>query len=40
MSRELQCVIAGFGGQGSLFAGKVNATAGLIEEREVSRMPT
>ena len=40
MSRELQCVIAGFGGQGSLFAGKVIATAGLIEDREVSWMPS
>ena len=40
MDRELQCVIAGFGGQGSLFAGKVIATAGLIEDREVSWMPS
>ena len=34
------CVVAGFGGQGSLFAGKVIATAGLIEDREVSWMPS
>lgn len=40
MSRELQCVVAGFGGQGSLFAGKVIATAGLAEDREVSWMPS
>lgn len=40
MDRELQCIIAGFGGQGSLFAGKVIATAGLIEDREVSWMPS
>lgn len=40
MSRELQCIVAGFGGQGSLFAGKVIATAGLAEDREVSWMPS
>jgi 2-oxoglutarate ferredoxin oxidoreductase subunit gamma len=37
---DLQCVIAGFGGQGSLFAGKIIATAGLVENREVSWMPS
>ena len=40
MSKELQCVVAGFGGQGSLFAGKVIAMAGLAEDREVSWMPS
>lgn len=40
MSNDLKCVVAGFGGQGSLFAGKVIATAGLIEDREVSWMPS
>ena len=40
MAQELSCVVAGFGGQGSLFAGKVIATAGLIEDREVSWMPS
>ncbi len=40
MGKELTCVVAGFGGQGSLFAGKVIATAGLIEDREVSWMPS
>ena len=28
MGKDLTCVVAGFGGQGSLFAGKVIATAG------------
>ena len=40
MGKDLTCVVAGFGGQGSLFAGKVIATAGLIEDREVSGMPS
>ena len=40
MSNDLKCVVAGFGGQGSLFAGKVIATAGLAEDREVSWMPS
>lgn len=40
MGKDLTCVVAGFGGQGSLFAGKVIATAGLIEDREVSWMPS
>ncbi len=37
---ELRVVFAGFGGQGLLFAGKVVANAGLIEEREVSWLPS
>lgn len=35
-----QIVIAGFGGQGLLFAGKVLAYAGLIEGRELSWLPS
>ena len=37
MGKDLTCVVAGFGGQGSLFAGKVIATAGLIEDRSEER---
>lgn len=37
---EMRFVLAGFGGQGVLFAGKVIAYAGLIEDREVSWMPS
>lgn len=33
-------VLAGFGGQGILFAGKVIASAGLIEGRELSWLPS
>ena len=33
-------VIAGFGGQGLLFAGKFLAYAGLLENREVSWLPS
>ena len=40
MSRNLQVVLAGFGGQGVLFGGKVIAYAGLIEDREVSWLPS
>lgn len=40
MSRELRMVFAGFGGQGVLFAGKVTAYAGLIEDRELSWLPS
>lgn len=35
-----QMLIAGFGGQGVLFAGKFIAYAGLIEEKEVSWLPS
>lgn len=38
--KELRIVLAGFGGQGLLFAGKVIAYAGLIEDREVSWLPS
>lgn len=40
MGKELQIILAGFGGQGVLFAGKVIANAGLIEERELSWLPS
>ncbi len=40
MSRSLNIVLAGFGGQGVLFAGKLVAYAGLIEGREVSWLPS
>ena len=40
MMRELQIVLAGFGGQGVLFAGKVISYAGLIENRELSWLPS
>lgn len=38
--RTINAVLAGFGGQGLLFAGKIMAIAGLIEEREVSWLPS
>lgn len=37
---EMRIVLAGFGGQGLLFAGKVIAYAGLIEGRELSWLPS
>lgn len=40
MSRSLNIVLAGFGGQGVLFAGKLIAYAGLVESREVSWLPS
>ncbi|HIS41131.1 MAG TPA: 2-oxoacid:acceptor oxidoreductase family protein [Candidatus Aphodovivens avistercoris] len=40
MSRTLNVVLAGFGGQGLLFAGKLMAYAGLIEDRHVSWLPS
>lgn len=40
MQQQLEAVLAGFGGQGVLFAGKVIAYAGLIEGREVSWLPS
>ena len=39
-TREMLCVLAGFGGQGVLFIGKVMANCGLIDGREVSWMPS
>lgn len=40
MSNQIQAVFAGFGGQGTLFSGKLMAYAGLIEGREVSWFPS
>lgn len=37
---DFQIVIAGFGGQGLLFSGKVLAYAGLLEGRGVSWLPS
>lgn len=37
---EYQIIIAGFGGQGLLFSGKVLAYAGLLEGRELSWLPS
>lgn len=37
---EMRIVFAGFGGQGLLFAGKVVAYAGLLDNREVSWLPS
>ncbi len=37
---EHEIVIAGFGGQGLLFSGKVIAYAGLLEGRELSWLPS
>lgn len=40
MGRTLNVLFAGFGGQGLLFAGKLAVTAGLIEDREVTWLPS
>ena len=40
MTSNHEIVIAGFGGQGLLFSGKVLAYAGLIEGRELSWLPS
>ena len=40
MMAESSVIIAGFGGQGLLFAGKVLAYGGLLEERQVSWLPS
>lgn len=37
---NMQILLAGFGGQGVLFAGKFLATKGLIEEKNVSWLPS
>ena len=39
-SVNLQIILAGFGGQGILFAGKLIAYAGLLDGREVSWLPS
>lgn len=40
MAKEQSILLAGFGGQGILFTGKVIAYAGLLEGREVSWLPS
>ena len=40
MAEPLNILLAGFGGQGILFAGKLIAYAGLIEGRELSWLPS
>ena len=40
MAKNLNIILAGFGGQGLLFAGKIIAQAGLIEGREISWLPS
>ena len=37
---DLNILLAGFGGQGILFTGKVMAYAGLMEGKEVSWLPS
>ena len=40
ISQGLNILLAGFGGQGILFAGKILAYAGLLDGREVSWLPS
>jgi len=40
MGKNLNIMVAGFGGQGILFAGKIIAYAGLIDGREISWLPS
>ncbi|MCI9273108.1 MAG: 2-oxoacid:ferredoxin oxidoreductase subunit gamma [Clostridiales bacterium] len=40
MSKNLNMLLAGFGGQGVLFAGKVIAYGGLMEGKEISWLPS
>lgn len=40
MSTNYNMILAGFGGQGILFAGKVIAYSGLMEEKEISWLPS
>jgi len=40
MAKSVNMIFAGFGGQGILFTGKVLAYAGLIDNREVSWLPS
>lgn len=37
---DIRMILAGFGGQGVLFAGKVIAYAGLIEDKQLSWLPS
>ena len=38
--KNLDIILAGFGGQGILFAGKVLAYSGLLDEKEISWLPS
>ena len=40
MGKDLNVMLAGFGGQGILFAGKIIAYAGMIDGREISWLPS
>jgi 2-oxoglutarate ferredoxin oxidoreductase subunit gamma len=40
MSQTTEIMLAGFGGQGVLFAGKILAYAALMAEKEVSWLPS
>lgn len=40
MSKNYNMLLAGFGGQGVLFAGKVIAYGGLMEDKEISWLPS
>lgn len=40
MSKNLNMLLAGFGGQGILFAGKVIAYGGLLDNKEISWLPS
>lgn len=40
MSKNYNMILAGFGGQGILFAGKVIAYGGLFDEKEISWLPS
>lgn len=40
MSMDYNMLLAGFGGQGILFAGKVIAYGGLMDEKEISWLPS
>ncbi len=40
MSKTLNISLAGFGGQGILFAGKVTAYSGLLDNKEISWLPS
>lgn len=40
MLKEINAVLAGFGGQGILFMGKMMAYSGLIDNRELSWLPS
>ena len=39
-NKNLNMLLAGFGGQGILFAGKVIAYGGLMDEKEISWLPS